>query len=104
MTLQPIDIIIVVAYLIITVQVGVYFRKRAMRRLDSYYLADRGVSWWMVGLSGCSSYTDIGGTMLIIGLVFYVGVKSVWILHIAWGFFMMGIFMAYQAKYIRRSG
>ncbi len=104
MTFQPIDIIIVVAYLIITVQVGVYFRKRAMRRLDSYYLADRGVSWWMVGLSGCSSYTDIGGTMLIIGLVFYVGVKSVWILHITWGFFTMAIFMAYQAKYIRRSG
>ncbi len=104
MSLPPIDIAIVAVYLIITIQVGVYFRKRAMKRLDSYYLADRGVSWWMVGLSGCSSYTDIGGTMLIIGLVFYVGLKSVWILHIAWGFFTMAIFMAYQAKYIRRSG
>jgi len=30
--------------------------------------------------------------------------KSVWILHVAWGFFMMAIYMAYQAKYIRRSG
>ncbi len=104
MTLQPLDILIVAAYMIITVQIGVLFRKRAMKRLDSYYLADRQVSWWMVGLSGCSSYTDIGGTMLIIGLVFYVGLKSVWILHIAWGFFTMAIFMAYQAKYIRRSG
>lgn len=104
MTLQPLDLVIVVAYMIITMQIGVMFRKRAMKRLDSYYLADRDVSWWMVGLSGCSSYTDIGGTMLITGLVFYVGLKSVWILHIAWGFFTMAIFMAYQAKYIRRSG
>jgi solute:Na+ symporter, SSS family len=104
MTLQLIDILIIVVYLIITMQIGVYFRKRAMKKLDSYYLADRGVSWWMVGLSGCSSYVDIGGTMLITGLLFYVGLKSVWVLHIGWGFFTMAIFMAYQAKYIRRSG
>jgi len=104
MTLQPIDLVIVAIYMLVSVLIGVYFRKRAMQRLDSYYLADRGVSWWMVGLSGCSSYTDIGGTMLIIGLVFYVGLKSVWVLHIGWGFFMMAIYMAYQAKYIRRSG
>jgi solute:Na+ symporter, SSS family len=104
MTLQPLDLIIVVAYMIITMQIGLFFRKRSMKRLDAYYLADRQVSWWMVGLSGCSSYTDIGGTMLITGLLFYVGLKSVWILHIGWGFFMMAIYMAYQAKYIRRSG
>jgi solute:Na+ symporter, SSS family len=104
MTLPLVDIIIIVIYLIITVQIGIYFRKRAMKRLDSYYLADRQVSWWMVGLSGCSSYVDIGGTMLITGLVFYVGLKSIWVLHIGWGFFTMAIFMAYQAKYIRRSG
>jgi solute:Na+ symporter, SSS family len=104
MTLQPLDLVIVAIYMIITMQVGVWFRKRAMKRLSAYYLADREVSWWMVGLSGCSSYVDIGGTMLITGLLFYVGLKSVWILHIAWGFFMMAIYMAYQAKYIRRSG
>jgi len=103
-TLQPLDLVIVAVYMIITVQVGIWFRKRSMKRLAAYYLADREVSWWMVGLSGCSSYTDIGGTMLITGLLFYVGLKSVWILHVAWGFFMMAIYMAYQAKYIRRSG
>ena len=104
MALHPIDVIIVFVYLIATMFIGMAFRARAMKRLDAYYLAERQVSWWMVGLSGCSSYTDIGGTMLIIGLMFYVGVKSVWVLHIAWGFFMMAMYMAYQAKYIRRSG
>jgi len=103
-SLQPLDLVIVALYMIISVLVGVMWSKRAMKRLDAYYLADRGVSWWMVGLSGCSSYIDIGGTMLIIGLVFYVGIKSVWVLHIGWGFFVMAMFMAYQAKYIRRSG
>ena len=104
MTLHPVDIAIIIFYLIVTVQIGVFFRKRAMKRLDAYYLGERQVSWWMIGLSGCSSYTDIGGTMLIVGLMYYLGIKSVWILHIAWGFFTMAIFMSYQAKYIRRSG
>ncbi len=104
MTVQPLDIVLIVLYLAVTIQIGVYFRKRALKRLDAYYLAERNVSWWMVGLSGCSSYTDIGGTMLIVGLMFYLGIKSLWVLHIAWGFFMMAIYMAYQAKYIRRSG
>jgi SSS family solute:Na+ symporter len=104
MALHPIDITIIILYLIITIQIGVFFRKRAMKRLDAYYLGERQVSWWMIGLSGCSSYTDIGGTMLIVGLMYYLGIKSVWILHIAWGFFTMAIFMSYQAKYIRRSG
>ena len=104
MTLHPMDITIIILYLIITVQIGVFFRKRAMKGLGAYYLGERQVSWWMIGLSGCSSYTDIGGTMLIVGLMYYLGIKSVWILHIAWGFFMMAIFMSYQAKYIRRSG
>ena len=104
MTLPPLDIAIVIVYLVATILIGISFRRRAMRKLDAYYLAEREVSWWMVGLSGCSSYVDIGGTMLIIGLVFYTGIKSVWILHISWAFFGMAIFMAYQAKYIRRSG
>jgi Na+/proline symporter len=104
MALHVIDVVIVFVYLLATMFIGMAFRTRAMKRLDAYYLAERQVSWWTVGLSGCSSYTDIGGTMLIIGLMFYVGVKSVWVLHIAWGFFMMAIYMAYQAKYIRRSG
>ncbi len=104
MTLHPIDLTIVMVYLVATMAIGMAFRRRAIKRLDAYYLAERKVSWWMVGLSGCSSYTDIGGTMLIIGLMFYLGIKSVWVLHIAWGFFMMAMYMAFQAKYIRRSG
>lgn len=104
MQFHAIDIVIVIAYLLATVAIGISFQRRATQRLDSYYLAERQASWWMIGLSGCSSYVDIGGTMLIIGLMFYLGIKSVWVIHFGWGFFGMAMFMAYQAKYIRRSG
>jgi Na+/proline symporter len=104
MDFHPIDLAIIAVYMLITVALGFMVRSRATKKLESYFLADRSVRWWMLGLSGCSSYIDIGGTMVIIGMMFYVGLKSVWITHIFWGFFMMGFYMAFQAKYIRRSG
>ncbi len=84
--------------------VGFVVQRRATQKLDSYYLGDRAVPWWMLGLSGCSSYIDIGGTMAMVGVLFYLGLKSNWITHVFWGWFMICLYMAYQAKYIRRSG
>ncbi len=104
MTLHPVDLAIIAIYLIAMSLVGVAVRKQATKKLDSFYLADRNIPWWMLGLSGCSSYIDIGGTMSMIGLIFYVGLKSLWATHIFWGWFMICFYMAFQAKYIRRSG
>ncbi len=104
MNLHPVDLAIVAVYLAAVALVGVVLRRRATRKLDSFYLADRSVPWWMLGLAGCSSYIDIGGTMSMIGLLFYLGLKSMWATHVFWGWFMIAFYMAFQAKYIRRSG
>ncbi len=104
MNLHPIDLVIIGVYLFAVAMVGVVVRKRATKKLDSFYLADRNIPWWMLGLSGCSSYIDIGGTMSMIGLIFYLGLKSIWATHIFWGWFIICFYMAFQAKYIRRSG
>ena len=103
-SIHAVDMSIVVLYLLGVVAIGYVIRNRATRQSDSFFLADRQIPWWMLGLSGCSSYIDIGGTMAIIGLVASVGTRSIWITHIAWGFFTMSFFMAYQAKWVRRSG
>jgi Na+/proline symporter len=104
MNLHPVDLVIIGVYLVLVSLVGVVIRKRATKKLDSYYLGDRNVPWWMLGLSGCSSYIDIGGTMSMIGALFYLGLKSMWATHIYWGWFMICFYMAFQAKWIRRSG
>jgi Na+/proline symporter len=104
MSLHPIDLAIIVVYLLAVAMIGVVVRKQATKKLDSFYLADRNIPWWMLGLSGCSSYIDIGGTMSMIGLIFYLGLKSMWATHIFWGWFIICFYMAFQAKYIRRSG
>ena len=104
MRLAPVDLVIVAVYLAAVAAIGFAVKARATKKLDAYYLADRSVPWWMLGLSGCSSYIDIGGTMSMIGALFYLGLKSVWMTHIFWGWFIICFYMAFQAKYIRRSG
>lgn len=104
MKLHPIDLAIIFGYFAVNTLIGFLVQKRATKELDSYFLADRNVPWWMLGLSGCSSYIDIGGTMSLIGVMFYLGLKSIWITHIFWGWLIICFYMAFQAKYIRRSG
>jgi Na+/proline symporter len=102
--LHPVDLAIIFVYLVLMAMVGVIVKKRATKKVDSYFLADRSVPWWMLGLAGCSSYIDIGGTMSMVGALFYLGLKSLWATHIYWGWFIICFYMAFQAKYIRRSG
>jgi len=104
MNLHPIDLAIIAIYFIINALIGVYIQKKAAKGVDSYFLADRDVPWWMLGLSGCSSYIDIGGTMALVGAMFYLGLKSIWLTHIFWGWLIICFYMAFQGKYIRRSG
>ncbi len=104
MELNLIDASIVIFYLLGVAVLGFFIQKKASAKLDNYYLAGRNVPWWMLGIAGCSSYIDIGGTMAMVGALFYLGLKSVWMTHIFWGWFMIAGYMAFQAKWIRRSG
>jgi Na+/proline symporter len=102
--LTVLDGAIVAAYLVAVVLLGVFAARQAQRGGDAYFLADRNVPWWMLGLAGCSSYIDISNTMAMIGILFYLGLQGVWFLHVVWGWFIICFYMAFQAKWIRRSG
>lgn len=104
MNFHWIDLSIIAVYLVANAFLGIYIRKEATKHTESYFLGDRNISWWMLGLSGCSSYIDVGGTMALVGAMFYLGLKSIWMTHIFWGWLIICFYMAFQAKYIRRSG
>jgi SSS family solute:Na+ symporter len=104
MNLHPVDLAIIGVYFLINVGIGLWVQRRATKEVSSFFLADRNVPWWMLGLSGCSSYIDIGGTMALVGAMFYLGLKSIWMTHIWWGWLIICFYMAFQGKYIRRSG
>ena len=51
MSIHPIDISIVVLYLVTVVIIGIYISKRASQNLDTYFLAGRSLPWWAIGAS-----------------------------------------------------
>ncbi len=103
-TMHWVDIAIIIFYLCVIVTIGFIVKKMATSKLDNYYLAGRNMPWWLLGMAGCSSYIDMTGTMAMIGALYYLGLKSIWMTHIFWGWLIIAGYMAYQAKWIRRSG
>ncbi|MBK8974442.1 MAG: hypothetical protein IPM29_00805 [Planctomycetes bacterium] len=102
--LAGLDLAIVAAYLLLVVLIGVWINRRATQGTESFFLAGRSLPWWILGLAGCSSYIDIGGTMAMVGLMWFTGLQSIWITHLYWGWFILAGYMAFQARWIRRSG
>ncbi len=102
--LTALDLSIIAGYLVAVVALGWVIHRFATRGTDNYFLAGRSLPWWLLGMAGCSSYIDIGGTMAMVGLMWFTGLQSIWITHLFWGWFILAGYMAYQARWIRRSG
>lgn len=103
MEFHPIDVAILVTYLIVTVGIGFWISRRASKNLRSYFLGGNTIPWYMLGLSNASGMFDISGTMLMVYWLFVYGAKSVWIPWL-WPVFNQVIMMVYLSIWLRRSG
>ena len=102
MLIHPLDITIVILYLITVVVIGIYISNRASKNLDTYFLAGRSVPWYILGISNSSSMFDITGTMWLVLMFLVYGVKGAWIPWI-WPTFNQIFLMIYLSIWIRRS-
>ncbi|MEM1358784.1 MAG: sodium:solute symporter family protein [Bacteroidota bacterium] len=103
MNLHPIDIGIIILYIIATVVIGFWISKRASRSMESYFLGGNEIPWYYLGLSNASGMFDISGTMWMVGLLFLYGLKSVFIPWL-WPVFNQIFLMVFLSVWLRRSG
>lgn len=103
MQLQTIDLSIIGLYLMSTVIIGLYLKKRAGQNLRAYFQGGRRLPWYMLGLSNASGMFDISGTMWLVTLAFVYGLKSIWIPWL-WPVFNQVFLAAYLSTWLRRSG
>ncbi|MDZ7319608.1 MAG: Na+:solute symporter [candidate division KSB1 bacterium] len=102
MKLGLVDIGIIFGYLILTIIIGFILTRRASKGLDSYFLADKGLPFWMLGVSNASGMFDITGTMWLVYITFVYGLKGVFIPWL-WPVFNQIFLMVFIAKWMRRS-
>ena len=100
--MSNLDYAIIVVYFVVVVGMGFYYYRRASRNLDAYFLGGKKIHWLWLAMSGSVSNFDITGTMWIVSMLFLLGMRSMWI-HWMWGWMMGAFFLAYMARWIRRS-
>ncbi|MDJ0592637.1 MAG: hypothetical protein QNJ72_22050 [Pleurocapsa sp. MO_226.B13] len=103
MQLATIDYLIIIIYLIATVILGIFLERKAREGIDSYFLGNRNLPWWVLGASGMASNTDLAGTMLIVALIYAVGAKGFFIEIRGGVVLIMAIMMIFMGKWNRRA-
>jgi Na+/proline symporter len=99
---HPVDILVIVLYMLLMLAVGWWVARRAGKNAESYFLADKSMPWWIIGIAHGSSGLDVSGTMWFVTMFFIYGVKGVWLLWI-WPLFNVIFRMVYLGTWVRRS-
>ena len=102
MKLKPLDVSIIVLYLVTMVVIGWVLRKKARQNKESYLMGGKKLPWYMLGMSDASDMFDISGTMWMVALCFVYGMKSIWIPWL-WPVFNQVFLMMFLSKWLRRS-
>jgi len=97
-----IDFYIIILYFSVVIGLGFWYRKRASKDLNAYFLGGKNIHWLGLAMSGSVSNFDITGTMWIISILYVLGMKSMWH-HWMWGVMMGAFFLSYMGKWVRRS-
>jgi len=99
-----IDLIIIIAYMLGLILVGLYFQKKASKSIDSYFLGNRQLPWWALGASGMASNLDVAGTMIIVAFIYALGARGFYIEIRGGVTLIMAFLMIFMGKWNRRAG
>jgi Na+/proline symporter len=101
--LATIDWLILGAYFVVVVAVGVIVRRLASRSISDYFLGGRRIPWWILGISGSASNFDMTGTMIITSFFYVIGFQGFW-LETRGGLVLgLCVLLAFMGKWLRRS-
>jgi len=102
MTVSPVDWVIVAAYFVLSIGLGLYFTRRGGESLDQYFLSGRQVPWWLAGTAMVATTFAADTPLVVTGLVATKGVAGNWLW---WNFVMSGMLTVFFfARLWRRAG
>lgn len=79
MILTLLDWAAIFGYLIITLLMGFYFRRRSTKSTEEYFVSGRSVSWWLAGTSMVATTFAADTPLVVAGLVYTQGISGNWI-------------------------
>lgn len=101
--MAPLDYGIVIVYILAMIVVGLVLQRKASADIDSYFLGNRKLPWWVLGASGMASNLDISGTMINTAFIFAMGASGFFIEIRGGVTLIMAFLMIFQGKWNRRA-
>src|ERR1700683_1508174 len=91
----------IVGYLLITLCLGLYFRRKSGRSTEDFFVSGRNVSWWLAGTSMVATTFAADTPLFVCGLVATQGISGNWIW---WSLCLSGMTTVFFfARYWRRA-
>lgn len=101
MALETIDWIIIVAYFLVTLAIGLAFYSRAGSSLSEYFVSGRSQPWWLAGTSMVATTFAADTPLAVTGLIAKHGLAGNWFW---WAFALGGMFTVFvYARLWRRA-
>ena len=101
MKITLVDWMVVAAYFLINLLIGLYYRKKAGSSTDEFFLSGREVSWWLAGTSMVAATFAADTPLAVTGLVATQGIAGNWLW---WSFLFSGMMTVFFfARLWRRS-
>src|SRR2546427_5668166 len=92
----------IVGYLLITLLLGLYFRRRSGQSTEDYFVSGRDVTWWLAGTSMVATTFAADTPLAVTGLVYTQGIAGNWLW---WSFLPSGRMTVFLfARLWRRAG
>src|ERR1700740_233766 len=102
MAFSFVDWIAVVAYLLITLFLGLYFRGRSGKSTEDYFVSGRQAAWWLAGASMVAATFAADTPVVVTVLVYTQGIAGNWLW---WSFLPSGMMTVFLfARLWKRSG
>jgi len=79
MKLSLFDWLAIAAYLVITLLLGLLFRRRSGRNTEEYFVSGRKARWWLAGTSMVATTFGADTPLVVTGLVYTHGIAGNWL-------------------------
>lgn len=102
MILGPLDISIIAAYFLVSIAVGLAYRRRASLSMDAYFISDRKLGWWLAGTSMVATTFAADTPLAVTGFVARHGIAGNWLW---WNMALSGLLTVFLfSRLWRRAG
>ena len=99
--LSAFDLIIISLYLLLSMSIGIYFKKRSQNNISSYFVSERNLPWWLLGTSMVATTLSIDTPIVIISWIRDPGIWKNWFW---WSFlFTHCLVIFFFSRYWRRA-